>query len=54
VVIEHDMDVVFSIAHRITVLYYGEILASGTPDEIRNSEKVKKAYLGKKAHARRF
>jgi branched-chain amino acid transport system ATP-binding protein len=51
VVIEHDMDVVFSIAHRITVLYYGEILASGTPDEIRNSEKVKEAYLGKKADA---
>lgn len=54
VVIEHDMDVVFSIAHRITVLYYGEILASGTPDEIRNSEKVKEAYLGKKAYARSF
>jgi branched-chain amino acid transport system ATP-binding protein len=48
------MDVVFSIAHRITVLYYGEILASGTPDEIRNSEKVKEAYLGKKADARSF
>ena len=54
VVIEHDMDVVFSIAHRITVLYYGEILASGTPDEIRNSEKVKEAYLGKKTDARSF
>jgi branched-chain amino acid transport system ATP-binding protein len=54
VVIEHDMDVVFSIAHRITVFYYGEILASGTPDEIRNSEKVKEAYLGKKADARSF
>jgi branched-chain amino acid transport system ATP-binding protein len=52
VIIEHDMDVVFSIADRITVLYYGEILASGKPDEIRNSEKVKKAYLGKKRNAR--
>jgi branched-chain amino acid transport system ATP-binding protein len=54
VVIEHDMEVVFSIAHRITVFYYGKILASGTPDEIRNSEKVKEAYLGKKADARSF
>jgi len=52
VIIEHDMDVVFSIADRITVLYYGEILASGKPDEIRNSEKVKRAYLGKKKDAR--
>jgi len=54
VIIEHDLDVVFSIADKITVLNYGEILASGTPDEIRNNEKVKKAYLGKKADARSF
>jgi branched-chain amino acid transport system ATP-binding protein len=46
VVIEHDMDVVFSLADRITVLHYGKILASGTPDEIRHNQDVKDAYLG--------
>ena len=52
VVVEHDMNVVFNLADRITVLYYGEILASGPPDEIRNSNEVKKAYLGsKRQHA---
>jgi branched-chain amino acid transport system ATP-binding protein len=51
-VVEHDMEVVFHMADRITVLSYGEVLASGTPDEIRNNEKVKEAYLGKAGHAR--
>lgn len=46
VIIEHDMDVVFSIADRITVLHHGEILATGTPREIRDSREVKGAYLG--------
>ncbi len=46
VIIEHDMDVVFSIADRITVLHYGKILASGKPDEIRVNQDVKDAYLG--------
>jgi len=46
VLIEHDMDVVFSIADRITVLHYGKILASGKPDEIRGNKDVKDAYLG--------
>ena len=45
-IVEHDMHVVFSLAHRISVLYYGEVLETGSKDEIRNSEKVKKAYLG--------
>jgi branched-chain amino acid transport system ATP-binding protein len=45
-VIEHDMDVVFSLADRITVLHRGEILATGTPAEIRQNQAVKDAYLG--------
>ena len=44
--IEHDMTVVFSIADRITVLYYGQILASGSPDEIRADVRVREVYLG--------
>lgn len=46
VLIEHDMDVVFSLADRITVLHYGKILATGAPDEIRVNQDVKDAYLG--------
>lgn len=46
VIIEHDMDVVFSLADRITVLHLGEILASGPPDQIRENKAVKDAYLG--------
>lgn len=44
--IEHDMKVVFSLADRITVLYYGEVLATGTPQEIQNSTRVREVYLG--------
>jgi len=46
VIIEHDMDVVFSLADRITVLHQGAILASGPPQEIRENQAVKDAYLG--------
>jgi branched-chain amino acid transport system ATP-binding protein len=46
VIIEHDMDVVFSLADRITVLHLGAILATGTPEEIRNNQAIKDAYLG--------
>ncbi len=46
VIVEHDMEVVFSLANRITVIYYGQILASGAPEEIRNDQRVKDAYLG--------
>jgi branched-chain amino acid transport system ATP-binding protein len=45
-IVEHDMDVVFSIADRISVLVYGEIIATGTPDEVRNNAAVQQAYLG--------
>jgi len=44
--IEHDMKVVFSLADRVTVLYYGEVLASGPPAEIQASERVREVYLG--------
>jgi len=46
VIIEHDMEVVFSLADRITVLHLGGILASGPPDEIKDNQAVKDAYLG--------
>ena len=46
VIIEHDMDVVFSLADRITVLHLGTILASGPPEKIRENQAVKDAYLG--------
>lgn len=46
VIIEHDMDVVFSLADRITVLHQGSILASGPSNEIRQNQAVKDAYLG--------
>jgi branched-chain amino acid transport system ATP-binding protein len=46
--VEHDMEVVFNLADRITVLNNGGILATGRPDEIREDERVKKAYLGRK------
>ncbi len=45
-IVEHDMEVVFRIATRISVLYYGQVLASGLPAEIRYNQKVKDAYLG--------
>ncbi len=51
VMVEHDMEVVFNLADRISVIYYGRVLATGTPDEIRTSEEVKRAYLGRKASA---
>jgi len=44
--IEHDMNVVFTVADRITVLYYGEVLASGAPNAIRAESRVREVYLG--------
>jgi branched-chain amino acid transport system ATP-binding protein len=44
--IEHDMKVVFSVADRITVLYYGMVLATGSPADIRANDRVREVYLG--------
>jgi branched-chain amino acid transport system ATP-binding protein len=44
--VEHDMDVVFSLADRITVIDNGQSIASGAPGEIRSNERVRRAYLG--------
>lgn len=46
VMVEHDMGVVFDLADRISVLVYGEIIATGTPEEVRASRAVQEAYLG--------
>jgi branched-chain amino acid transport system ATP-binding protein len=46
VMVEHDMGVVFELADRISVLVYGEIIATGTPEEVRANPKVQEAYLG--------
>jgi branched-chain amino acid transport system ATP-binding protein len=42
----HDLDLVFSLAERVVVLYYGQIVAQGTAEEIQNNPKVKEIYLG--------
>jgi branched-chain amino acid transport system ATP-binding protein len=48
-IVEHDMGVVFGLCDRISVLVYGRILATGTPDEIRTNTEVQRAYLGEEA-----
>lgn len=46
ILIEHDMDAVFAVADALTVMVNGRVLATGTPEEIRNSQDVQDAYLG--------
>jgi branched-chain amino acid transport system ATP-binding protein len=50
VVVEHDMGVVFDLADRISVLVYGEIIATDTPNNIRKNKAVQEAYLGTEEH----
>jgi len=49
--VEHDMDAVFALADRISVLVYGRVIASGLPNDIRNNAEVKQAYLGDEKRA---
>jgi branched-chain amino acid transport system ATP-binding protein len=46
IMVEHDMGVVFGLADYISVLVYGEIIATGRPEEVRGNAKVQEAYLG--------
>jgi branched-chain amino acid transport system ATP-binding protein len=46
ILVEHDMDAVFRLADRISVLVYGRVIATGEPEAIRANEEVRKAYLG--------
>jgi len=46
VLVEHDMDAVFTLADRISVMVYGRIIATGTPEEVRVHAEVRRAYLG--------
>jgi branched-chain amino acid transport system ATP-binding protein len=48
--VEHDMSVVFGLADRISVLVYGQIIASDTPERIRSNKAVQEAYLGQAEH----
>ena len=50
-IVEHDMQVVFSLSDRISVLVYGQVIATGTPQEIRGNAAVKEAYLGEEVTA---
>ena len=49
ILVEHDMDAVFRLADRISVLVYGRVIATGTPERVRANEEVRRAYLGEDA-----
>jgi branched-chain amino acid transport system ATP-binding protein len=50
IMVEHDMGVVFDLADKISVLVYGEIIASDVPEKIRGNKAVQEAYLGTETH----
>ena len=50
-IVEHDMDVVFALSDRISVLVYGQVIATGTPEDIRAHAGVREAYLGDEVNA---
>jgi branched-chain amino acid transport system ATP-binding protein len=47
----HDMDLVFRLTEKVMVLYYGKIIAQGTPEEIQDDPKVRDIYLGSEEQA---
>ena len=49
ILVEHDMDAVFRLADRISVLVYGRVIATGLPETIKMNEEVRRAYLGESA-----
>lgn len=51
VIVEHDMDVVFSLSDRVIVLHHGEVIGDGTTEEIQNSARVREVYLGEEVVA---
>jgi branched-chain amino acid transport system ATP-binding protein len=50
ILVEHKMKLVLGISDRILVLHHGELLAEGTPQEVRQNEAVKRVYLGQREH----
>jgi branched-chain amino acid transport system ATP-binding protein len=50
VLVEHKMKLVMGISDRILVLHHGELLAEGTPSQVRHDEAVKRVYLGQREH----
>jgi branched-chain amino acid transport system ATP-binding protein len=50
ILVEHKMKLVLGISNRILVLHHGELLAEGTPQEVRRNEAVKRVYLGQREH----
>jgi branched-chain amino acid transport system ATP-binding protein len=46
VIVEHDMDVVFSLSERVIVLHRGEIIGDGTPEQVKANPEVREVYLG--------
>lgn len=53
-IVEHDLDVVFALAERVTVLHLGQVLLTGTPDEVRSNTAVQEAYLGSSTRGELF
>ena len=49
-VVEHDMSVIFQLCDQISVLVYGEVIASGEPEAVRTNKRVQEAYLGEEVH----